>query len=156
LPVRWFAGNVRDGLQPPCPSLIPILSLLRLPAGLAILWGMFSDAVLDHFEHPRNSGALPGATAAEVINPVCGDVLRLAARVENGCIVEAKFLCRGCTTAIACGSVLTELLRGRTLAEASAITPEHISEALGGLPPATFHGAELAADAVAGLLAQLG
>lgn len=118
---------------------------------------MFSEAVLDHFEHPRNSGELAEATVSvEVANPVCGDVLRLAARVENGRIIEARFLCRGCTTAIACGSVLTELLRGRTPAGARAITPGHISEALGRLPPATFHGAELAADAVAGLLAQLG
>jgi len=64
-------------------------------------------------------------------------------------------LCRGCTTSIACASLLTEELRGRTPAEARGITAEFLSLALGGLPPATFHGAQLAAEAVAALLPQL-
>lgn len=114
---------------------------------------MFSETVLDHFRNPRNAGELADATSViEVSNPVCGDVLKLSARVVNGWIEEARFLCRGCTTAIACASLLTEELRSRTLAEARAITAESLSEALGGLPPATFHGAQLAADAVAALL----
>jgi nitrogen fixation protein NifU and related proteins len=114
---------------------------------------MFSEAVLDHFRNPRNAGDLPGATATiEVTNPVCGDVLKLAARFESGRIGEARFLCRGCTTAIACASLLTEQLRGRTLTEARAITAESLSASLGGLPAATFHGAQLAADAVVALL----
>ena len=117
---------------------------------------MFSDAVLDHFRNPRNAGELPGATAAvEVANPVCGDILKLFARFENGRIAEARFLCRGCTTAIACASILTEQLRGRTSAEARAITADFLSQSLGGLPPATFHGAQLAADAVNALLQKL-
>jgi nitrogen fixation NifU-like protein len=111
---------------------------------------MFSDAVLDHFQNPRNAGELPGATAkVEVSNPVCGDVLQLAVHLEGETIVEARFLCRGCTTAIACASLLTEKLRDRTLAEACSLTAQFLSQLLGGLPPATFHGAELAADAVA-------
>jgi len=114
---------------------------------------MFSDAVLDHFQHPRNAGELAGATAkVEVSNPVCGDVLQLAVRVENDRIVEARFLCRGCTTSIACASLLTERLRGRSLADAPSLTARSLSESLGGLPPATFHGAELAIDAMATLL----
>ncbi|PYT84068.1 MAG: iron-sulfur cluster assembly scaffold protein [Acidobacteria bacterium] len=117
---------------------------------------MFSEAVLDHFRNPRNAGELRDATAAvEVTNPVCGDVLRLFARFESGRIAEARFLCRGCTTSIACASLLTEELRGRTPAEARGITAEFLSLALGGLPPATFHGAQLAAEAVAALLPQL-
>jgi len=117
---------------------------------------MFSEAVLDHFRNPRNAGELRDATAAvEVTNPVCGDVLRLFARFESGRIAEARFLCRGCTTSIACASLLTEELRGRTPAEARGITAESLSLALGGLPPATFHGAQLAAEAVAALLPQL-
>jgi len=117
---------------------------------------MFSEAVLDHFRNPRNAGELPGATATiEVSNPVCGDILKLSARIADGRIGEARFLCRGCTTSIACASVLTERLSGRTLAEARSITAETLSEALGGLPPATFHGAQLAADAVSALLANL-
>jgi len=117
---------------------------------------MFSDAVLDHFRNPRNAGELPGATAAvEVANPVCGDILKLFARFENGRIAEVRFLCRGCTTSIACASLLTEQLKLRSLSEVRSITPESISGILGGLPPATFHGAQLAADALAALLKKL-
>ena len=117
---------------------------------------MFSEAVLDHFRNPRNAGELPGATAVvEVTNPVCGDVLKLFARCESGRIVEARFLCRGCTTAIACASLLTEQLSNVTLAEARAIDADSLSASLGGLPQATFHGAQLAADAVTALLQKL-
>ena len=117
---------------------------------------MFSEAVLDHFRNPRNAGELPGATATvEVTNPVCGDILNLFARFESGRIGEARFLCRGCTTAIACASLLTEQLGGRTPPEARAITADSLSSLLGGLPPATFHGAQLAADAVGALLQKL-
>lgn len=117
---------------------------------------MFSEAVLDHFRNPRNAGELPGATAVvEVTNPVCGDVLKLFARFESGRIAEARFLCRGCTTAIACASLLTEQLSNITLEEARAVTADSLSTSLGGLPQATFHGAQLAADAVAALLQKL-
>lgn len=117
---------------------------------------MFSETVLEHFRNPRNAGALLDATAAvEVSNPVCGDILKLAARVENGRVAEARFLCRGCTTSIACASLLTELLADRSLEEARAITPQTLSHQLGELPAATFHGAQLAADALHALLAQL-
>jgi len=117
---------------------------------------MFSNAVLDHFRNPRNAGELTDASATvEVSNPVCGDVLKLSARVNDGRIAEARFLCRGCTTAIACASVLTEKLRGRTATEARSITAESLSEALGGLPSATFHGAQLAAEAVTALVQKL-
>jgi len=66
---------------------------------------MFSEAVLDHFRNPRNAGELTNATATvEVSNPVCGDILKLSARIVDGRIEEARFLCRGCTTSIACAS----------------------------------------------------
>jgi len=114
---------------------------------------MFSEAVLEHFRNPRNAGELPDATATvEASNPVCGDILKLAARVAGGRIVEVRFLCRGCTTSIACASILTEQLRDRALFEARDITADTLTVALGGLPPATFHGAQLAADALAALL----
>jgi NifU-like protein involved in Fe-S cluster formation len=117
---------------------------------------MFSKAVLDHFRNPRNAGDLAGATAiVEVSNPACGDVLRLAASVENGRILETRFLCRGCTTSIACASFLTEQVSGRTLAEAQSLTQNTLSEALGGLPAATLHGAQLATEALAALLSKL-
>ena len=113
---------------------------------------MFSDAVLDHFRNPRHAGDLPDATArVEATNPVCGDVLQLAVRVEKGKIAEARFLCRGCTTAIACGSFLADQLQGRDAVDLTSIDSGFISEGLGGLPPATFHGADLAADAARAL-----
>jgi len=117
---------------------------------------MYSEAVLDHFQNPRNAGTLDAATATvSVENPVCGDILELSARMEAGRIAEARFRTRGCVTALACSSLLTELLRGKTPAEARAITPELVSEKLGGLSQATFHAAQLARDAVQALLAKL-
>jgi nitrogen fixation NifU-like protein len=117
--------------------------------------GVYSEAVLDHFRNPRNAGTLDGATAtASVENPVCGDILELSVRVEAGRIAEARFRTRGCVAAMACSSLLTELLRGKTAAEARAITPEQMSEALGGLSPTTFHSAQLARDAVTAILAK--
>ena len=121
--------------------------------GFAILATMFSEDVLEHFRNPRNAGELHDATATvEVNNPVCGDILKLAVRIVGGRIEEVRFLCRGCTTSIACASILTEKIHDRALAEARDITAETLSEALGGLPPATFHGAQLAADALSALL----
>jgi nitrogen fixation protein NifU and related proteins len=117
---------------------------------------VFNETVLDHFHNPHNSGDLPDATASvEVTNPVCGDVLRLAVRIENGRIAAARFKTQGCVASIASSSVLTDLLTGKSTAEARAITPQQISEALGGLPSATFHAAQLCADGVAALLRKL-
>ena len=114
----------------------------------------FSEAVLEYFRNPRNSGELDNAThRVEVTNPVCGDVLQLAARVEDGKIHEARFLCRGCTTAIACASWVTERITGMSLKEAGdSVNADGIATGLGGLPEETRHGAILAADAVKALL----
>jgi nitrogen fixation NifU-like protein len=123
----------------------------------AIILAMLSEALLDHFRNPRNAGELPGATARiEVSNPVCGDVLRLAAVFEDGVVREVGFLCRGCTASIACASLLTESMRGRELRELRKITPESLSEALGGLPDASFHAAQLARHALEALLQAVG
>ncbi|HKV05671.1 MAG TPA: iron-sulfur cluster assembly scaffold protein [Candidatus Acidoferrales bacterium] len=117
---------------------------------------MYSEAVLDHFRNPRNAGELPDASAvAEVTNPVCGDVLRLSVRLDAGRIAAARFKTQGCVAAIASSSVLTGLLDGKTPAEARGIRPQHISDALGGLPPATLHAAQLCTDAVAAVLLKL-
>jgi nitrogen fixation NifU-like protein len=117
---------------------------------------MFNDSILDHFKNPRNAGDLVGATATvEVSNPVCGDVMRLAAKVENGHISQSRFKTQGCVAAIAASSVLTELLHGKSVWEAKGITAEQISERLGGLPPATFHAAQLCTDAVKALTVKL-
>jgi nitrogen fixation NifU-like protein len=117
---------------------------------------MFNDAVLDHFRDPHNAGDLLDATATvDVTNPVCGDVLRLAVRIESGRIAAARFKTQGCVAAIASSSVLTDLLGGKTIGEARTITPEQISDSLGGLPPASFHAAQLCSDAVAALARKL-
>lgn len=117
---------------------------------------MYSAAVLDHFKNPRNAGDLPNATAAvDVTNPICGDILRLAICVDDGKISAVRFKAQGCVTAVASASVLTELLAGKSLNEAWAVTASKISELLGGLPPATYHGAQLASDALVALFAKL-
>jgi len=114
---------------------------------------MFSATLLDHFEHPRNAGDLPAANAkVEVSNPVCGDILQLAAIFENGVIREVRFLCRGCTASIACASLLTESIRGRQPKELASVSPNSLATELGGLPPASFHAAQLAHDALQALL----
>jgi nitrogen fixation NifU-like protein len=117
---------------------------------------VYSAAVLDHFKNPRNAGELANATAiVEVSNPVCGDIMQLAARIENGRILEVRFKTQGCVTAIACGSLLTEMLQGISLGEARRITYAQLAQALGGLPPATVHGSQLACDALDQLLNKL-
>jgi len=117
---------------------------------------MFSETLLDHFQHPRNAGELPGANAkVEVSNPVCGDVLQLAALLEEGVLCEVRFLCRGCTASIACASLLTEMMKGRGVREITSINATILAEALGGLPEASFHAAQLASDAVQALVRAL-
>ena len=117
---------------------------------------VFNEIILDHFRAPHNAGDLPGATATvEVTNPVCGDVLRLAVRLDNGRISAARFKTQGCVAAIACSSALTDALLAKSPAEIRAITPQQISSSLGDLPPATFHAAQLCTDAVAALLKKI-
>jgi nitrogen fixation protein NifU and related proteins len=114
---------------------------------------MFSDAVLEHFQHPRNAGELPDANVrVEVSNPACGDVLQLAAVIESGKVSELRFLCRGCTASIACASWLTESVQGKQLETLGHITPNFVAASLGGLPPASSHAAQLACDALHVLL----
>jgi nitrogen fixation protein NifU and related proteins len=117
---------------------------------------MYSERVLDHFHHPRHVGEIANATAAlEMTNPVCGDLMRLWVLVRDGAIAEAKFKVEGCIPAVACGSWLTEAMIGRPLAELTAITPEAIEAALGGLPSASRHAARLAADALQRLIREM-
>jgi nitrogen fixation NifU-like protein len=117
---------------------------------------MYSDQVLDHFHHPRNVGEIEQATVAvETTNPACGDLMKLWAVVKDGVIVDAKFKVAGCVPAVACGSWLTERIKGMPLAELTALTPDHMDAALGGLPAASKHAAVLASDALKQLLARL-
>lgn len=117
---------------------------------------MYSPQLLDHFEHPRNVGELAQASAvAQLENPACGDILRLSVRISDGRIADVAYRAKGCVPAIACGSLLTEMLRGRTLDEARALTREQLAEAIGGLPQASSHAAQLAMDALLAVLKQL-
>jgi nitrogen fixation NifU-like protein len=117
---------------------------------------MYSAQLLDHFQNPRNSGEVPEANAiAEVENPACGDLLRLTLKAHDGRILEARFKARGCVAAIACGSAITELSVGKTLLEAGRLQREHVIAAVGGLPQASTHAAQLAVDALARALAAL-
>jgi len=115
---------------------------------------MHSERLLDHFQNPRNSGELaPPAVMVDVTNPACGDMLRLSASFENGRVVEARFLTRGCTAAIAASSALTEWMTGKNHAELAALAPAVIEAAVGGLEPASKHAAVLCVDALRQLLA---
>jgi nitrogen fixation NifU-like protein len=117
---------------------------------------MYSHNVLDHFHHPRNVGEIENATAlVEAVNLVCGDVMKLWVVVNDGRVAEVKFKVAGCVPSVACGSWLTEAMRGKPLAELAGITPEQIESNLGGLPPASHHAAVLAADALTQLLHKL-
>ena len=117
---------------------------------------MYSTQLLDHFEHPRNAGVLDGAHAtAQLENPACGDILRLTALLQNNTIAEIRFQAQGCVPSIACGSALTELVRGKTPSDASTLTRDDILRAVGGVPPASTHAAQLALDALRSLLAKL-
>jgi len=117
---------------------------------------MYNIAVLDHFKNPRHAGELEESDVnVEVTNPVCGDTMCLSARIKDGRISEAAFLARGCVTSIACGSVIAEKMQNASAADLARIGPEEISRALGGLPPATFHGAQLVCDALAALLEKI-
>ena len=114
---------------------------------------MYSPQVLDHFEHPRNPGTVDSPDAmAQVENPVCGDVLKLTARISQGRIAEIKFLVKGCVPAMACASALAEFLQGKTIVEASALKREDLIRRLGGLPETSSHAGHLAMDALAALI----
>jgi nitrogen fixation protein NifU and related proteins len=114
---------------------------------------VYSDAVLDHFNHPRNVGEIADATVmVEASNPVCGDLMKLWAVVHAGRIEAVKFKAAGCVPSVACGSWLTETILTKSTGELARITPEQVEMGLGGLPPASHHAAVLAVDALQQLL----
>lgn len=97
----------------------------------------YTDKVMDHYKNPRNVGEIENPSAiGEAGSLVCGDALKLYLKVDdNGVITDAKFQTFGCGSAVASSSVLTEMLKGMTIEEASKITNQQIADALGGLPP---------------------
>ena len=110
---------------------------------------MHNPTLIDHFQNPRNAGELPPpAVTVEVANPACGDILRLSLLVQEGRLQDVRFKVRGCVAAIACGSLLTELIKGKTLAEAERVSAATVATSIGGLPPEGGHASILAADAL--------
>ncbi len=117
---------------------------------------MYSPQLLDHFQNPRNAGEVLNPDASvQIENPACGDILKLSARISDDRITEIRFRAKGCVPAMACASLLTELLVGRTLEDARSLRREELVLKIGGLPEASVHASHLAWDASAALLKQL-
>jgi nitrogen fixation NifU-like protein len=111
--------------------------------------GPYNSTVMEHLTHPRNKGEMEDADGVgEVQNPVCGDTMRLFIKVDGNRIVDATFLTFGCGAAIASSSMTTEMIKGKTIEEALAISDLMIVESLGGLPPAKIHCSVLAEKAI--------
>ena len=110
---------------------------------------MFSPELLEHFRNPRNVGELTDAdVSVQVENPACGDIMLLALKLREGRIADVRFRTRGCVASIACGSLLTELLRGCTLDQAGKIRRETLVSGVGGLTNESMHASHLAMDAL--------
>jgi nitrogen fixation NifU-like protein len=110
---------------------------------------MYSEQVMEHFMNPRNVGEIENPDGiGHVGNPVCGDIMELYIRVEDGIIVDAKFKTFGCGAAIATSSMVTELVKGKKVEEALKISNRAVAEALGGLPSIKMHCSVLAEEAL--------
>lgn len=111
---------------------------------------MYTDKVMDHFVNPRNAGVIENADGVgEVGNPVCGDMMTFYIKVKDDTIVDIKFQTFGCVAAIAVSSIVSELAKGRKLAEVKQITRQAVAEALGSLPSNKMHCSNLGAEALA-------
>ncbi len=135
-----------------------LTTVTALPRAGAIynLSDMYSAQLLDHFQNPRNVGDLADADAvAEIENPACGDVLRFSLKMKSGRIAEIRFKAKGCVPSMACASALTELVTGQTLDDGRSLRRETLIAAVGGLPQASTHAAQMALDALAAALRQV-
>jgi len=113
------------------------------------IWSLYSEKVMEHFKNPRNVGEIENPDGiGHVGNPVCGDIMELYIKVKNNVITDAKFKTFGCGAAIATSSMVTELVKGKTIEEALEISNNAVAEALGGLPPIKMHCSVLAEEAL--------
>lgn len=117
---------------------------------------MYSDGVLDHFHNPRNVGEIDEPSAvAETSNPICGDAMKLWIQVHEGRVIEATFKVQGCVPAVACGSWLTEAIKGKLVTELATLNAEQVEAGLGGLPVASRHASMMAITALRETLEKL-
>ena len=110
---------------------------------------LYTDTVMDHFMHPRNVGEIANPSGVgEVGNAKCGDIMKMYLDIENNVIKDVKFETFGCGSAIASSSIATEMIKGKTVEEALALTNKEVVDALGGLPAHKLHCSVLAEEAV--------
>ena len=110
---------------------------------------LYTDTVMDHFMHPRNVGEIENPSGVgEVGNAKCGDIMKMYLDIENDVIKDVKFETFGCGSAIASSSMATEMIKGKTVEEALAITNKDVVDALGGLPAHKLHCSVLAEEAI--------
>lgn len=110
---------------------------------------MYNETVMDHFQNPRNVGEITDASGVgEIGNVVCGDILRVYIKVKDDRLDDVKYMTFGCGAAVASGSMMTTLAKGKTIDEAMQLTNKDVAQALGGLPPQKLHCSNLAADAL--------
>ena len=110
---------------------------------------MYSEKVMDHFEHPRNVGEIEDASGSGTVgNAKCGDIMKMDIKVDNNIITDVKFKTFGCCAAVATSSMATEMIKGKTVDEALALTNKAVAEALDGLPPVKMHCSVLAEEAI--------
>lgn len=115
---------------------------------------MYTEQVMDHFEHPRNVGEIPDANGiGEVGNAKCGDIMKMYLKIENGRIADVKFKTYGCGSAIATSSIATEMIKGKTVEEALKLSNVAVVEALGGLPAHKIHCSVLAEQSIKAAIA---
>ena len=108
---------------------------------------IYSDKVMDHFNHPRNVGIIEDADGVGTVgNPVCGDIMKMYLKIDHGVITDVRFKTFGCGSAIATSSMATEIIKGKTIEEALTMTNAAVAEALDGLPPHKMHCSVLAEE----------
>ena len=110
---------------------------------------LYTDTVMDHFQHPRNVGSIENADGiGEVGNAKCGDIMKMYLKIQDNVITDVKFETFGCGSAIASSSMATEMIKGKTIDEALAVTNKQVVEALGGLPAHKLHCSVLAEESI--------